>query len=148
MNWLIFPSLLAASLSLNPNTKNVSPGLGSRIVIRTQALLGSSEPGEYEVGAFKNKKDGLLSPGEKIDNVRVTPSKLFLRAGRPRNVVLSIPSDTLKPGPLWICLTEKPKSNKKSALPVTGPRFNLLVRTCYQRVLKPRKSILQRLLPQ
>ena len=75
MNWLIFPSLLAASLSLNPNTKNVSPGLGSRIVIRTQALLGSSEPGEYEVGAFKNKEDGVLSPGEKIDNVRVTPSK-------------------------------------------------------------------------
>ena len=148
MNWLIFPSLLAASLSLNPDTKDVSPGLGSRIVIRTQALLGSSEPGEYEVGAFKNKKDGVLSPGEKIDNVKVTPSKLFLRAGRPRNVVLSIPSGTLKPGPLWICLTEKPNANKTTALPVAGPRFNLLVRTCYQRVLKPRKSILQRLLPQ
>ena len=148
MNWLIFPSLLAASLSLNPNTKNVSPGLGSRIVIRTQALLGNSEPGEYEVGAYKNKEGDGLSPGKKIENVRVSPSKLFLREGRPRNVVLSIPSDSLKPGPLWICLTEKPKSNKKSALPVTGPRFNLLVRTCYQRVLKPRKSILQRLLPQ
>ena len=50
MNWFIFPSLLAAALSLNPNAKNVSPGLGSRIVIRTEALLGSSDPGEYEVG--------------------------------------------------------------------------------------------------
>ena len=148
MNWLIFPSLLAASLSLNPNTKNVSPGLGSRIVIRTQALLGNSEPGEYEVGAYKNKEGDGLSPGKKIDNVRVSPSKLFLREGRPRNVVLSIPSDSLKPGPLWVCLTEKPKPDKKSALPDTGPRFNLLVRTCYQRVFQPRKSILQRLLPQ
>ena len=135
-------------MSLNPNTKNVSPGLGSRIVIRTQALLGNSEPGEYEVGAYKNKEGDGLSPGKKIENVRVSPSKLFLREGRPRNVVLSIPSDSLKPGPLWICLTEKPKPQKKSALPVTGPRFNLLVRTCYQRVLQPRKSILQRLLPQ
>ena len=148
MNWLIFPSLLAASLSLNPNTKNVSPGLGSRIVIRTQAVLGNSEPGEYEVGAFKNKEGDRLSPGAKIENVRVTPSKLFLREGRPRNVVLSIPSGTLKPGPLWICLTEKPKLDQKSALPVTGPRFNLLVRTCYQRILQPRTSILQRILPQ
>lgn len=148
MNWLIFPSLLAASLSLNPNTKNVSPGLGARIVIRTQALLGNSEPGEYEVDAFKNKEGDGLSPGRKIDNVRVSPPKLFLREGRPRNVVLSIPSDSLKPGPLWVCLTEKPKPDKKSALPDTGPRFNLLVRTCYQRVFQPRKSILQRLLPQ
>ena len=146
MNWFIFPSLLAASLSLNPNAKNVSPGLGSRIVIRTQAALGNSEPGEYEVAAFKNK-EAALSPGKRIDNVKVTPSKLFLRKDRPRNVVLSIPSDSLSPGPLWICLTEKPKPNKKLAIPVSGPRFNVLVRTCYQRVLQPRKSLLQRLMP-
>lgn len=146
MNWFIFPSLLAASLSLNPNAKNVSPGLGSRIVIRTQAALGNSEPGEYEVAAFKNK-EAALSPGKKIENVRVTPSKLFLRKDRPRNVVLSIPSSSLKPGPLWICLTEKPKPNKQSVIPVSGPRFNILVRTCYQRVLQPRNSLLRLLMP-
>lgn len=146
MNWFIFPSLLAASLSLNPNAKNVSPGLGSRIVIRTQAALGNSEPGEYEVAAFKNK-EAALSPGKKIENVKVTPSKLFLRKDRPRNVVLSIPSSSLKPGPLWICLTEKPKPNKQSVIPVSGPRFNILVRTCYQRVLQPRNSLLRLLMP-
>ena len=146
MIWLIFPSLLAASLSLNPNAKNISPGLGSRIVIRTQAALGNSEPGEYEVAAFKNK-EAALSPGKKIENVKVTPSKLFLRKDRPRNVVLSIPSSSLKPGPLWICLTEKPKPNKQSVIPVSGPRFNILVRTCYQRVLQPRNSLLRLLMP-
>ncbi len=146
MNWFIFPSLLAASLSLNPNAKNVSPGLGSRIVIRTQAALGNSEPGEYEVAAFKNK-EAALSPGKKIENVKVTPSKLFLRKDRPRNVVLSIPSSSLKPGPLWICLTENPKPNKQSVIPVSGPRFNILVRTCYQRVLQPRNSLLRLLMP-
>ena len=146
MIWMFFPALLAASLDLNPNTKNISPGIGSRIVVRTSAVLGSSEPGEYEVGAFKNK-EGMISPGDKIDGVKITPSRLFIRKGRSRNVVLSIPSDLLKPGPFWICLTEKSNSKKNSFISDSGARFNVLVRSCYQRVYQPRKSLLQSLLP-
>lgn len=146
MNWILFPALLAASLNLNPNTKNISPGIGSRIVVRTQAVLGSSDPGEYEVGAFKNK-EGTLSPGDKINGVKITPSRLFIKEGRSRNVVLSIPSDLLKPGPFWICLTEKPNPEKKSFISDSGARFNVLVRSCYQRVYQPRKSLFQSLLP-
>lgn len=142
MNWFIFPSLLAAALSLNPNAKNVSPGLGSRIVIRTEALLGSSDPGEYEVGAFRNNEKKNV-PGKEINDVKITPSKLFLREGRKRNVVISIPSDSLQPGPLWICLSEKPKPKKESVVPISGPQFNIYVRSCYQRILQPRKSLLQ-----
>ena len=146
MNLILFPALLAASLNLNPNTKNVSPGLGTRIVVRTQAVLGSSDPGEYEVGAFRNK-EGILSPGDKIEGVRITPSRLFLKKGKSRNVVLSIPSELLKPGPFWICLAEKPNSGQKSFLSDSGARFNVLVRSCYQRVYQPRKSLLQSVLP-
>ena len=37
--------LLAAALGLNPNNKVISPGLGTRVVVRTQAFLVDSEPG-------------------------------------------------------------------------------------------------------
>ena len=146
MNLILFPALLAASLNLNPNTKSVSPGLGNRVVIRTQAVLGSSDPGEYEVGAFRNK-DGILSPGDKIEGVRITPSRIFLKKGKSRNVVLSIPSELLKPGPFWICLTEKTSPGTKSFLSDSGARFNVVVRSCYQRLYQPRKSLFQSLLP-
>ena len=63
--------LLAAALGLNPNNKVISPGLGTRVVVRTQAFLVDSEPGEFSVEAFLNA-DGDV-PGEKIENVRVTP---------------------------------------------------------------------------
>ena len=147
MNLILFPALLAASLNLNPNAKNVSPGIGSRIVVRTQAVLGSSEPGEYEVGAFRNK-EGILSPGDKIKNVKISPARLFLKRGKPRNVVLSIPSALLTEGPFWICLTEKPNPDKSSFISSSGAQFNIVVRSCYQRVYQPRKSLLKSLLPQ
>ena len=59
--------LLAAALGLNPNNKVISPGLGTRVVVRTQAFLVDSEPGEFSVEAFLNA-DGDV-PGEKIENV-------------------------------------------------------------------------------
>ena len=51
--------LLAAALGLNPNNKVISPGLGSRVVVRTQAFLVDSKPGQYFVEAFYNTKDNI-----------------------------------------------------------------------------------------
>ena len=129
--------LLAAALGLNPNNKVISPGLGTRVVVRTQAFLVDSEPGEFKVEAFHNA-DGDV-PGEKIENVRVSPPKLFLRDNKARRVLLSIPTVSLAPGPLWICITEGP-SNKKAKRSLPG-QLTVLTRSCYQRILQMRKPI-------
>ena len=127
--------LLAAALSLNPNNKVVSPGIGSRVVIRTQAFLVDSEPGEYRVEAFLNT-DGNV-PGQKIENVRASPPQLFLRDNKARRVLLSIPTASLVPGPLWICITENP--SEKRTKPSSGGQLTVLPRSCYQRILQLRK---------
>ena len=128
--------LLAAALGLNPNNKVISPGLGTRVVVRTQAFLVDSEPGEYKVEAFHNA-DGDV-PGEKIENVRVSPPRLFLRDNKARRVILSIPTESLAPGPLWICITEDPSKKKASS---SGGQLTVLTRSCYQRILQTRKPI-------
>ena len=128
--------LLAAALGLNPNNKVISPGLGTRVVVRTQAFLVDSEPGEYRVNAFVNA-DGDV-PGEKIENVRVSPPRLFLRDNKARRVILSIPTESLAPGPLWICITEDPSKKKASS---SGGQLTVLTRSCYQRILQTRKPI-------
>tara|TARA_B100001939_G_scaffold238151_1_gene205547 strand:- start:705 stop:1154 length:450 start_codon:yes stop_codon:yes gene_type:complete len=129
--------LLAAALGLNPNNKVISPGLGTRVVVRTQAFLVDSEPGEFKVEAFHNA-DGDV-PGEKIENVRVSPPKLFLRDNKARRVLLSIPTVSLAPGPLWICITEGP--SKKKAKRSSAGQLTVLTRSCYQRILQTRKPI-------
>ena len=129
--------LLAAALGLNPNNKVISPGLGTRVVVRTLAFLVDSEPGEYRVNAFVNA-DGDV-PGEKIENVRVSPPKLFLRDNKARRVLLSIPTVSLAPGPLWICITEGP--SKKKAKRSSPGQLIVLTRSCYQRILQMRKPI-------
>ena len=48
--------LLAAALGLNPNNKVISPGLGSRVVVRTQAFLVDSQPGQYLLRLFTIQK--------------------------------------------------------------------------------------------
>ena len=128
--------LLAAALGLNPNNKVISPGLGTRVVVRTQAFLVDSEPGEFKVEAFHNA-DGDV-PGEKIENVRVSPPKLFLRDKKARRVLVSIPTVSLAPGPLWICITEDPSKKKASS---SGGQLIVLTRSCYQRILQTRKPI-------
>ena len=129
--------LLAAALGLNPNNKVISPGLGTRVVVRTQAFLVDSEPGEFKVEVFHNA-DGDV-PGEKIENVRVSPPKLFLRDNKARRVLLSIPTASLTPGPLWICITEGP--SKKKAKRSSPGQLTVLTRSCYQRILQMRKPI-------
>ena len=134
---MIFPFLLAAALGLNPDHKNVSPGLGSRVVIRTQAFLAGSNPGEFSINAYKNI-EGKNIPGDKIENVRISPAKLFLRDNVAKRVVVTIPVTNLQPGPLWICITDKPGKNPSAS----GSRVTLLTRSCYQRILQKRKRLL------
>ncbi|MDB4672982.1 hypothetical protein OAE76_00100 [bacterium] len=125
--------LLAAALGLNPNNKVISPGLGSRVVVRTQAFLVDSKPGQYLVDAFYNAKGNV--PGEKIEGVRVSPRKLFLRDSKAKRVLLSISTSTLKAGPLWICIMESPKGKVSSS----SSQLTVLTRSCYQRILRMRK---------
>ena len=132
---MIFPFLLAASLGLNSNNKVISPGLGSRVVVRTQAFLVNSNPGLYNVEAFYNAKGDV--PGDKIEDVRVSPRRLFLRDQKPRRVLLSISTSTLKAGPLWICIMEDPKEKASDS----SSQLTVLTRSCYQRILRPRKAI-------
>ncbi len=127
--------LLAAALGLNPNNKVISPGLGSRVVVRTQAFLVDSKPGQYFVEAFYNTKDNI--PGEKINDVRVSPKKLFLRDSKAKRVLLSISTSTLNPGPLWICIMESPKEQVSSS---SSSQLTVLTRSCYQRILQKRKT--------
>jgi hypothetical protein len=125
--------LLAAALGLNPNNKVISPGLGSRVVVSTQAFLVDSKPGQYLVDAFYNAKGNV--PGEKIEGVRVSPRKLFLRDSKAKRVLLSISTSTLKAGPLWICIMESPKGKVSSS----SSQLTVLTRSCYQRILRMRK---------
>ena len=125
--------LLAAALGLNPNNKVISPGLGSRVVVRTQAFLVDSKPGQYLVDAFYNAKGNV--PGEKIEGVRVSPRELFLRDSKAKRVLLSISTSTLKAGPLWICIMESPKGKVSSS----SSQLTVLTRSCYQRILRMRK---------
>ena len=126
--------LLAAALGLNPNNKVISPGLGSRVVVRTQAFLVDSKPGQYFVEAFYNTDKNV--PGKKIEDVRVSPKKLFLRDSKAKRVLLSIPTSTLKAGPLWICIVESPKGKVSSS---SSSQLTVLTRSCYQRILRTRK---------
>jgi len=126
--------LLAAALGLNPNNKVISPGLGSRVVVRTQAFLVDSKPGQYFVEAFYNTEGNI--PGEKIQDVRISPRKLFLRDNKAKRVLLSIPTSTLKAGPLWICIVESPKGKVSSS---SSSQLTVLTRSCYQRILRTRK---------
>jgi hypothetical protein len=126
--------LLAAALGLNPTNKVISPGLGSRVVVRTQAFLVDSKPGQYFVEAFYNTEGNV--PGEKIQDVRVSPNKLFLRDSKAKRVLLSIPTSTLKAGPLWICIMESPKGKVSSS---ASSQLTVLTRSCYQRILRTRK---------
>ena len=126
--------LLAAALGLNPNNKVISPGLGSRVVVRTKAFLVDSKPGQYFVEAFYNTEGNV--PGEKIQDVRISPRKLFLRDNKAKRVLLSIPTSTLKAGPLWICIVESPKGKVSSS---SSSQLTVLTRSCYQRILRTRK---------
>jgi hypothetical protein len=130
---MITSFLLAAALGLNPNNKVISPGLGSRVVVRTQAFLVDSKPGQYLVDAFYNAKGNV--PGEKIEGVRVSPRELFLRDRKAKRVLLSISTSTLKAGPLWICIMESPKGKVSSS----SSQLTVLTRSCYQRILRMRK---------
>ena len=130
---MITSFLLAAALGLNPNNKVISPGLGSRVVVRTQAFLVDSKPGQYLVDAFYNAKGNV--PGEKIEGVRVSPRELFLRDSKAKRVLLSISTSTLKAGPLWICIMESPKGKVSSS----SSQLTVLTRSCYQRILRMRK---------
>ena len=130
--------LLAAALGLNPSNKVISPGLGSRVVVRTQAFLVDSEPGQYLVEAFYNTDKNV--PGEKIEDIRVSPRKLFLRDSKAKRVLLSISTSTLKPGPLWICIMESPKEKASSS----SSQLTVLTRSCYQRILQARKTLFLR----
>lgn len=131
---MITSFLLAAALGLNPNNKVISPGLGSRVVVRTQAFLVDSKPGQYLVDAFYNAKGNV--PGEKIEGVRVSPRELFLRDSKAKRVLLSISTSTLKAGPLWICIMESPKGKVSSS---ASSQLTVLTRSCYQRILRMRK---------
>lgn len=133
---MFFSFLLAASLGLDTNNKVISPGLGSRVVVRTLAFLVNSEPGLYNVEAFYNAEGDV--PGEKIKDVRVSPRKLFLRDQQPRRVLLSISTSTLKAGPLWICIMQDSKGKEASG---SSSQLTVLTRSCYQRILRPRKAI-------
>ena len=135
---MISSFLLAAALGLNPDYKTVSPGLGSRIVIKTQAFLAGSKPGQFIVEAYKNV-EGKNVPGEIIQDVRVNPKNLNLRDNTAKRVVVSIPTSSLQPGRLWICITDKPRKNSSAS----GSRVTLLTRSCYQRILESRKSMFQ-----
>ena len=131
---MITSFLLAAALGLNPNNKVISPGLGSRVVVRTQAFLVDSKPGQYLVDAFYNAKGNV--PGEKIEGVRVSPRELFLRDSKAKRVLLSISTSTLKAGPLWICIMESPEGKVSSS---ASSQLTVLTRSCYQRILRMRK---------
>lgn len=136
---MIFHFILAAALGLNPDNKTVSPGLGSRVIIRTQAFLAGSNPGEYKIDLYKNI-NGKNIPGEKIEDVSISPKKLILRDNKAKRVLITFPVSNLQPGPLWICITDNPKKNSSGS----GSRLTLLTRSCYQRILQERKPLLLR----
>ena len=131
---MLIPALIAAALSL-PTNKIIKPGLGNRVVIRTQAVLGGSQSGQYEVKAYKNSdKD---TPGELIENIRIRPRKLFLRDNEARRLTLSIDSTALDPGPLWICISEAQDSSG-ALLGRSAAQLQIRTQSCYQRILQKR----------
>ena len=129
--------LLGAALAL-PLNKVVTPGLGNRVVIRTQASLTSQEDnGEFAVEVLKHD-EATQSPGESVENLRVLPRKLFLRDGSPRRLTLSFDSLDLEPGPLWICIAAKPKVGS-SVFSKSLAQVQIRTRSCYQRILQKRR---------
>ena len=131
---MLFPALIAAALSL-PTNKIIKPGIGNRVVIRTQAVLGGSQSGQYEVKAYKNSdKD---TPGELIENIRIRPRKLFLRDNEARRLTLSIDSTALDSGPLWICISEAQDSSG-ALLGRSAGQLQIRTQSCYQRILQKR----------
>jgi len=124
--------LFAAALSLDLNDKIIKPGLGGRIMVRTQALLGNSRPGEYEVTAHLNTNKN--TPGEAISGMRVRPSTVFLRDAQARRLTLSLDSSELKPGVIWLCISEKP--NEGALLKRSGASIEIRTRSCYQRIVQ------------
>lgn len=138
---MFFSFLIGAALGLNPNSKVIKPGLGTRVVVKTQAFLADSKPGEYTISAFKNAEGNI--PGEKIKDMRVNPPTLILRDNKAKRVILSISTADLKPGPLWICITESPKQSGSASRAASGAQLTVLTRSCYQRILRPRKAMFQ-----
>ena len=140
---MIFSTLLAAALGLNLNNKVIYPGIGKNVVVRTQAFLAGSDPGEFSVEVFLNTENDV--PGDKIDDVRVNPTSLILRDNQSRPVIISIPTTSLDPGPLWICIMEKPKEKETDSGTASGSgRLTVLTRSCYQRILQSRKPLFLR----
>ena len=131
---MLIPALMAAALSL-PTNKVVEPGLGDRVVIRTQAVLGGSQPGQYEVKAYKNSEKD--TPGELIENIRIRPKKVFLRDNDSKRLTLSIDSSALEPGPLWICISEAQDSSG-GLLGRSRGQLQIRTQSCYQRILQKR----------
>ena len=131
---MLIPALLAAALSM-PTNKIVKPGLGNRVVIRTQAFLGGSKPGPYEVKAYKNSEKD--TPGELIENIRIRPRTLFLRDNENRRLTLSIDSSALEPGPLWICISEA-QNQSGGLLGRSSGQLQIRTQSCYQRILQKR----------
>ena len=131
---MLIPALMAAALSL-PSNKVVKPGLGNRVVIRTQAVLGGSQPGQYEVKAYKNSEKD--TPGELIENIRIRPKTIFLRDNDVKRLTLSIDSSDLEPGPLWICIAEAQDSSG-SLLGRSRGQLQIRTQSCYQRILQKR----------
>ena len=129
---MIFPFLLAAALQLDMDNKVVKPRFGKRIVIQTAALLGGSKPGAYEVTAHSNT-DGNV-PGEVLDTLRVRPKRIQLRDAQARKVTLSIDSNAVQAGVIWLCIAAKPESG--SLIQKSGANLQILTRSCYQRIVE------------
>jgi len=127
--------LLAAALVLDMNNKVVSPGVGGRIVVQTQAVQAGSDPGPFLIKVFENKSVGdSNSPGDEIKNVRVRPSTVFLRDNKYRRVTLSIDANSVRTNSLWLCIAEKPKP--KGLFTSGGATLNIRTQSCYQRLVK------------
>ena len=125
---------MAAALSM-PTNKIVKPGLGDRVIIRTNAFLGGSKPGQFEVKAYKNSdKD---TPGELIENIRIRPRTLFLRDNESKRLTLSIDSTALESGPLWICISEAQDPSGGLRRRSAG-QLQIRTQSCYQRILQKR----------
>lgn len=133
---VMLPFFFAAALMLPMEQKTVTPGFGKRVVIKTQATLtGKEKPGEFQVRVFKNNAGN--APGQPVENVRITPRVLYLREKTATRLTLSIDSAGLKPGPLWICITEKEPTASVFS-PSGGGQLRVRTQSCYQRILRTR----------
>ena len=129
---MIFSFILAAALQLDMDNKVVKPRFGKRIVVQTAALLGGSKPGAYEVTAHSNTDQN--TPGDVIPDLRVRPKRIQLRDAQARKVTLSIDSDSVQPGIIWLCIAEQPGSG--GLLQKSGANLQILTRSCYQRIVE------------